>query len=229
MSEPKILVLFSGGMDSLWLLASAAKHYSANHIYTLHFQYGQKTQAQELKSFQQCCDFYQIEDTHRRVVPLNFLTQLVRSSLTSQDIPVNTKGIDLTSAQLPTSYVPFRNTLFLSIALAWAESEEIPSLSIGAVSEDGHGYPDCRPEYYRCFNELIKGGSRTGSIKIETPLIHSTKDKILKDLVQWKAPVELTWSCYQSNDKACGKCDSCLLRLQAFKAIHQDDKIPYQS
>jgi 7-cyano-7-deazaguanine synthase len=202
-------------MDSLWLLANALQKNPKQNIFVIHFQYGQKTAPKELECFYACLGHYEIPQEQYKIIKLDFLPSLLKSSLTSQSIEVNTQGIDLSGKALPTSYVPFRNTIFLSLALSWAETDDINEIHIGAVSEDAMGYPDCRPEYYDQFNKLIKVGSRDGSIKIVTPVIQMKKSAIIKDLRDWKSPIEHTWSCYQSNDLECGKCDSCLLKQAA--------------
>jgi len=208
----KKLILVSGGMDSLWLLAKATQTTNLDNLFALHFQYGQKTQNKELECFRECLKHYNIPLKNQKILPLNFLPTLLKSSLTSTDINVNTSGIDTEGSILPTSYVPFRNTIFLSLALAWAETDNIDEVHIGAVSEDSLGYPDCRPVYYESFNHLIKIGSRDGKIKIETPIINLKKEKIFQDLKSWNAPFEKTWSCYQNNEVECGQCDSCILK-----------------
>jgi 7-cyano-7-deazaguanine synthase len=137
---------------------------------------------------------------------------------------------DLTNREIPNTYVPFRNAHFLSIATSWAEVIGATKIFIGAVWEDSSGYPDCRPEYYQAMNQLIRAGTRPSTnITVETPLIYQSKSEIVKMGAALNAPFHLTWSCYRDSDLACGVCDSCALRLRAFKDAGIEDPIPYAS
>jgi 7-cyano-7-deazaguanine synthase len=129
--------------------------------------------------------------------------------------------------EIPVTYVPFRNAHFLSVAVSWAEVLGVTKIYIGAVEPDSSGYPDCRPAYYEAFNRVIRAGTKEGNIEIVTPLIAMRKAEIVRLGLELNAPFDLTWSCYQQEDNACGVCDSCRLRLQAFKAVGVKDPIPY--
>ena len=132
-------------------------------------------------------------------------------------------------AAIPITYVPFRNAHFLSAAVSWAEVIGATAIFIGAVFEDSSGYPDCRPEYYETFAQLIRVGTRPETqIEIVTPVIHMHKSEIVRKGLELGAPLELTWSCYQSDDEACGVCDSCRLRLRAFSQAGHSDPIAYK-
>jgi 7-cyano-7-deazaguanine synthase len=163
---------------------------------------------------------------HKLVVSLDHLSQIGGSSLTDHDMPVTTAN--LSASSIPTSYVPFRNAHLLSIATSWAEVIGATSIYIGAVAEDSSGYPDCRPEFYAAFQTVIDRGTKPETdIEIRTPIIHLKKSEIVKLGVDYSAPLELTWSCYRESEKACGVCDSCALRLRAFREAGVTDPIPY--
>lgn len=217
------IVLVSGGMDSLATLNIAQRDYE---VALLHLNYGQKTQSKEMECFEKIADHYSIPNNRRKVIDMTFLSQIGGSSLT--DDRMKPTEFDPDFEGVPTSYVPFRNTHIIAMAVSWAEIIGAKKIFIGAVEEDHMGYPDCRPSYYAAYNELIKQGTKEGDISIETPIIHMTKDKILTTINEAKGPIELTWSCYESGSKACGKCDSCGLRLQAFEKLGVKDPIEYQ-
>jgi 7-cyano-7-deazaguanine synthase len=169
-------------------------------------------------------DFYQAE--HRLVCRLEHLKQIGGSSLT--DLAIAVERADLDRKEIPSSYVPFRNAHFLSMAVSWGEVLEARKIFVGAVAEDSSGYPDCRPEYYEAFNQVIVQGTKPETkLEIVTPVIHLRKSEIVRRGAELGAPFELTWSCYQSEDVACGVCDSCALRLRAFKEAGVPDPIPY--
>jgi 7-cyano-7-deazaguanine synthase len=219
--KPKAVVLMSGGMDSCVTAAIAAATYD---IAAFHASYGQRTERRELHCFQAIADHFRA--TKRLAVSLDYFSAIGGSSLTDRGMPVH--KADLTSHEIPNTYVPFRNAHFLSIATSWAEVLGAQKIFIGAVWEDSSGYPDCRPEYYQAFNRVIRAGTRPSTeITIETPLIHLSKSDIVKKGVELHAPFDLTWSCYQETDVACGVCDSCALRLRAFQQANVDDPIPY--
>lgn len=218
------IVLLSGGLDSC-VTAAIANH--AGPVSFLHVNYGQNTEARELKAFQQIADFYSIPAEDRMVCSLTHLAQIGGSSLTDRAIPVATA--DLSRVDPPTSYVPFRNAHILSVAVSWAEVCGAKRIFIGAVHEDSSGYPDCRPEYYHAFNEVVRRGTVAGDIRIETPIIRMTKAQIVQRGIALGAPLHLTWSCYQSQDLACGVCDSCALRLRGFQRAGVEDPLPYAS
>ena len=220
----KAIVLVSGGMDSCASLAIAREQGYDLHV--LHINYGQRTESRELRAFNELADFYGVPETKRLVSSIAHLAAIGGSSLTDANIPVT--EADLESTEIPSSYVPFRNAHLLSIAVSWAEVIGAEKIFIGAVYEDSSGYPDCRPEYYKAFNTLIKAGTAAGNIQIETPILYLTKDQIVTRSLTLNAPLHLTWSCYQSNDRACGLCDSCALRLRGFARAGQQDPILYE-
>ena len=190
----------------------------------LHIAYGQRTEARELRAFHALADFYQAE--HRLVCRLDHLKQIGGSSLTDPAITV--ERADLERRDIPTSYVPFRNAHFLSIAVSWGEVLGASKIFIGAVAEDSSGYPDCRPEYYAAFNRVIAVGTKPETqLEIVTPVIQMRKSEIVRRGRELGAPLALTWSCYQAEDAACGVCDSCALRLRAFQEAGLEDPIPY--
>lgn len=220
---PKAVVLMSGGMDSCVTAAIAAQEY---RLAALHASYGQLTEGREARAFEDIADFFGI--TERLHVDLPHLGRIGGSALTDPNIPL--READLEAVDIPASYVPFRNAHFLSIAVSWAEVIGAAKIYIGAVEPDSSGYPDCRPEYYRIFNMLIRAGTRPESnIEIVTPLIHLRKHEIVKKGIALGAPFHLSWSCYQSSQEACGVCDSCALRLRAFEQAGLEDAIPYRN
>lgn len=220
----KAIVLVSGGMDSL--VCAGIAHKEGHELHFLHMDYGQKTSRRERKSFDDIADFYQVPVKHRKVIDMNFLRQIGGSSLTDESIDVKTYQGD--SNVIPDSYVPFRNSIILSLAVSWAEVMDATSLYIGANHEDSPGYPDCRPSYYKAFNEVIKEGTKAGNIRVHTPVISMKKKEIVLKGKELQVPFELSWSCYQSTTKACGKCDSCALRLRGFREAGMIDPIEYQ-
>lgn len=216
------IVLVSGGMDSCVTAALAAQRY---FLAFLHVNYGQRTESRELQAFHALADHYRVEK--RLVCDLQFLKDIGGSSLTDPSIPVS--QADLDSKKIPTSYVPFRNTHMLSVAVSWAEVLKAKKIFIGAVEEDSSGYPDCRAGYFHALNKLIEAGTKPGSgIEVATPLIGMKKKEIVLKGLELDAPLHLTWSCYQDEDKACGRCDSCALRLRGFREAGKEDPIPYR-
>ncbi len=219
----RAIVLTSGGMDSC--VTTAIAHAAGLDLCLLHVNYGQRTEQRELQAFGAIADHYGVPASQRLICSIEHLAAIGGSSLTDKSIPVT--AADLESKEIPTSYVPFRNAHLLSIAVSWAEVIEATHLYIGAVYEDSSGYPDCRPEYYAAFNEVIRVGTAKGDIRIETPIILLTKAEIIRQGVALNAPIHLTWSCYQSEEAACGVCDSCALRLRGFQQAGIPDPIPY--
>ncbi|HEX5410718.1 MAG TPA: 7-cyano-7-deazaguanine synthase QueC [Terriglobia bacterium] len=218
---PLAVVLSSGGMDSCVTTAIANLDY---RLALLHVAYGQRTEGRELQAFNALADFYNAE--RRLVCRLEHLRQIGGSSLTDPDIPIEAANLD--RKEIPSSYVPFRNAHFLSVAVSWSEVIGAGKVFIGAVAEDSSGYPDCRPEYYEVFNRVIDVGTKPEtSIEIVTPVIHMRKSQIVQKGAELGAPLQLTWSCYQRQDMACGVCDSCALRLRAFQEAGLDDPIAY--
>lgn len=212
-------------MDSCVCLALAARDYSARHVAALHVSYGQRTEAREQQAFREICDRLGIE---RRMMARNqSLSEIGGSALTDPSLAVPSAGVEI-GQQVPVTYVPFRNAHFLAVAVSWAEVLGANRIYIGAVQQDSSGYPDCRPEYYQAFNQVIRAGTKQGSIQIVTPLIAMRKSEIVALGLELGAPFELTWSCYSGHATACGVCESCVLRLRAFAAAGAADPIPYQ-
>ncbi len=220
----KAIVLVSGGMDSLVCAGIAAQ--AGDELHFLHMDYGQKTSRRERKSFDDIADFYKVPQKQRKVIDMNFLRQIGGSSLTDENITV--KNYQGDSDTIPDSYVPFRNTIIISLAVSYAEVVGATNLFIGANHEDSPGYPDCRPSYYKALNEVIKEGTKEGDIAVLTPVISMKKKDIVLKGKELKVPFGLSWSCYQSSSKACGKCDSCALRLRGFREAGMIDPIEYQ-
>lgn len=219
----KAVVLLSGGMDSCVTTAMANETHA---LALLHASYGQRTERRERQAFEEIAEFYKVRE--KLVVRLDALREIGRSALTDARIAVPEYGSEH-STKIPVTYVPFRNANFLSVAVSWAEAIGATAIFIGAVSEDSSGYPDCRPEYYRVFNELIRVGTRPETrIEIRAPVIHMRKSEIIRRGMELKAPLKHTWSCYQGEDEACGACDSCRLRLRGFAEAGYADPIAYR-
>lgn len=220
--ERLAICLVSGGMDSC--VTAAIANTENDSLAFLHVSYGQRTEQRELKAYEQLADHFNV--ALRLAVSIEYLARIGGSSLTDEGIPVAFGNPD--APGIPTSYVPFRNSHLLSIATSWAEVIGAKRIYIGAVAEDSSGYPDCRPEFYEAFQQVIETGTRPETqIEIRTPVISLTKAEIIAAGVDLKAPLHLTWSCYLESEKACGKCDSCALRLRAFRRAGIRDPIPY--
>ena len=217
----RAVVLLSGGMDSCVCAALAARDFEAA---ALHVSYGQRTEERERHAFDGICDRLGIRQ--RLVVRNQALAEIGGSALTDSSIAVPQADGNIGNS-VPITYVPFRNAHFLAAAVSWAEVLGADKVFIGAVEQDSSGYPDCRPEYYRAFNEVIRAGTREGRIEITTPLIRLRKAEIVRLGLELGAPFDLTWSCYSRQDRACGVCESCVLRLRAFQAGGVPDPIPY--
>jgi 7-cyano-7-deazaguanine synthase len=225
-TNAQIVVSLSGGMDSAVCATLAVRNFGADAVAALHISYGQRTEAREQSSFLGICERLGIY--RRLIVRTPFFRAIGGSALTDDQIRVPQAGPEI-GAEIPVTYVPFRNAHFLSAAVSWAEVLVDERIYIGAVQQDSSGYPDCRPEFYRAFNEAVRAGTREGSIQIETPLIAMRKSQIVTRGLELGAPFDLTWSCYSRDDLACGSCDSCVLRLRAFAAAGAVDPIPYLS
>jgi 7-cyano-7-deazaguanine synthase len=223
-SRPRAVLCLSGGMDSCVCAAIAARDFD---VYALHFSYGQRTQARELQSAQAIADLTGAKGFMQ--LNLDLFRRIGGSALTDETIAVPEAGPDESQigAEIPVTYVPFRNAHFLSAAVSWAEVLGARTIFIGAVEQDSSGYPDCRPAYYEAFNRLIQTGTKEGDIRIETPLIHLRKSQIVKLGVELGAPFHVTWSCYSAENEACGICESCVLRLRAFREAGTTDPVPY--
>ena len=219
-SQPRAVVLLSGGMDSCVCAALAVRDYDAAAV---HVSYGQRTEQRERQSFLAICERLKIRD--KLVVRNEALRAIGGSALTDEGIAVPTA--ETIGQGVPVTYVPFRNAHFLAVAVSWAEMLDAERVYIGAVEPDSSGYPDCRPAYYQAFNQVVKTGTKEGRIEIVTPLIAMRKNDIVQLGLELGAPLDLTWSCYSREDRACGVCDSCTLRLRAFEAAGVKDPISY--
>ena len=216
------VVLVSGGMDSC--VTAAIANTENEELAFLHVTYGQRTADRERRSFEAIADHYRVKK--RLVMSFGHLSAIGGSSLTDTQIPVSQANLD--TQEIPTSYVPFRNANLLSAATSWAEVLKANKIYIGAVAEDSSGYPDCRPEFYAAFERVIEVGTKPETrVKIKTPVIHMKKAEIVRVGVDLEAPLELSWSCYAESERACGICDSCALRLRAFREADVVDPIPY--
>ena len=228
----KAIVLLSGGMDSCVSAAIARENHGAANVAFLHAGYGQRTEERERRAFGEIADFYNVAVRDRFVVHLDHFRAIGGSALTDENIGVPENELNSSrgdGSSIPVTYVPFRNAHFLSVAVSWAEATGAGAIYIGAVAEDSSGYPDCRPEYYEAFQEVIRVGTRPETkIEIVTPVITLKKREIIRRGIALGAPLHLTWSCYQGQDLACGVCDSCQLRLRAFSEAGVPDPITYQ-
>ena len=236
--KERAVVLLSGGMDSCVCAALAARDYRPA---ALHVSYGQRTEEREQRAFLAICDRLGIAD--RLIVRNTTLRAIGGSALTDPNLAVPEAEAGFAgrapgqepqaaapqplSSPIPITYVPFRNAHFLAAAVSWAEVLGADKILIGAVEQDSSGYPDCRPEYYRAFNQVIRAGTREGTIEVLTPLIALRKTEIVRLGLELGAPFDLTWSCYSREDRACGVCESCLLRQRAFAMAGERDPIAY--
>jgi len=222
--RPRAVVCLSGGMDSCVCAALAARDYE---VYAVHFSYGQRTEGRELRSAQEIARLTGV----RELLPLkiDLFRRIGGSALTDPAIavPEASPNEAAIGSEIPVTYVPFRNAHFLSAAVSWAEVLGAKTVFIGAVEQDSSGYPDCRPAYYDAFNQLIRMGTKNGEIRVETPLIAMRKKEIVRLGVELGAPFHVSWSCYSGETEACGVCESCVLRLRAFREAGAVDPIPY--
>jgi len=227
MKKELAIVLVSGGMDSCVCASMAGMDY---WLAFLHVNYGQRTEARELRAFTEIADYLKAEK--RLIVSIEHLKVIGDSALTDTSIPVpepGTSNPEHLPVSVPSTYVPFRNAHLLSIATSWAEVIGATKIFIGAVEEDSSGYPDCRETFYQAFNKVIEIGTKPETrVQIVTPLIHLKKSEIVREGARLGAPFNLTWSCYQNSDKACGRCESCALRQKGFKEAGLEDPIPYE-
>lgn len=222
----KAVVLLSGGLDST--VAAALAREQGFELHALSFDYGQR-HARELRS---------AAEVARALGAVSHLVMRVpvgdygASALTDANIAVPT-GRDEAAmgGDIPVTYVPARNIVFLSLALGLAEARDADAIFIGANALDYSGYPDCRPEFFAAFEEMARLGTKRGvegrPVRVEVPLQHMTKADIVKEGLRVKAPLALTWSCYQGGEAACGVCDSCVLRLKGFREAGAKDPVPY--
>ena len=216
------ICLVSGGMDSC--VTAAIANEENDELAFLHVSYGQRTEQRERAAFEALADHYNVKS--RLVISLEHLAKIGGSSLTDDRIAVT--AANLTAPGIPSSYVPFRNAHLLSAAVSWGEVINATAIYIGAVAEDSSGYPDCRPEFYDAFQNLLDIGTKPETrITVETPVIAMRKSEIVQRGMELGAPLHLTWSCYKESESACGNCDSCALRLRAFREAGVVDPIPY--
>jgi len=213
----KAVVLMSGGLDSCVCAGIAKKMgYDLNILFV---RYGQKTEKKEEQSVKKLAEYFEAD---LKLLDLRFLREIGGSALTDEiEVRKDDTGI-------PSTYVPFRNSIFLSLATAWAEVLGAKAIFYGANSVDFSGYPDCRPDYFKAFQNLIEKGTKRGDIKLLAPLAEMSKSQIVKKGMEMGLPLEYTWSCYFSNEKACGKCESCKLRLKGFEEAGYKDPIEYE-
>jgi 7-cyano-7-deazaguanine synthase len=221
--RPRAVVCLSGGMDSCVCAALAARDYE---VFAIHFSYGQRTEARELRSAEDVARLVGLRELLH--LKIDLFRRIGGSALTDHTIAVPA-AVDEAAigSEVPVTYVPFRNAHFLSAAVSWAEGLGARTVFIGAVEQDSSGYPDCRPAYYDAFNQLIKMGTKDGEIRVVTPLIAMRKREIVRLGVELGAPFHVSWSCYSGETEACGECESCVLRLRAFREAGAADPIPY--
>ena len=222
------VVLASGGMDSAVTAAVARQEHE---LALLHATYGQRTAARERRSYEALADHFGVPADRRAVVDLAFLSRVGGSALTDRTIAVPEAAPAVGARrEIPATYVPFRNGLLLAHAVAWAEVLRAETVFIGAVEEDSPGYPDCRAAFLTAFQQAARLGSRTGErLRVLAPLVRMSKADIVRLGAELRAPFALTWSCYQREDVACGRCESCALRRRGFQLAGVDDPVPYAS
>ncbi len=221
----KAVVLLSGGLDSTTTLAQAIA--DGHEVVALSFRYGQR-HSRELDSAANVAKYYGV-----RHVIVDIDLSMFRSALTNKDIEVpENRDESQMGSDIPVTYVPARNIIMLSVAAGLCESVDADRIYIGANVIDYSGYPDCRPEFFYAFEKMINVGTKSGveghPIRIETPILQCSKADIVKLGKKLEAPLHLTWSCYEGGEKACGKCDSCQLRLKGFEEAGYKDEIEYE-
>jgi 7-cyano-7-deazaguanine synthase len=221
----RAVVLASGGLDSCVASALAVDRHGPGAVALLHVSYGQRTAAREERSMHAIAD--RLGVARRLVIPLPGLGAMGGSSLTDASRPLP-GGVVREGEAIPSTYVPFRNTVLCSLGVAWAEALGARTVMLGAVQSDRAGYPDCRAEYIEALNRLIEAGTRpeTG-ILVEAPLIAMNKAEIVRLGASLGAPFELSWSCYGEEGPACGRCESCRSRLAGFRDAGLDDPVRY--
>ena len=219
--DDRAVVLVSGGMDSATAVYEAIDRGYAP--YFLHASYGQRTADRERECARRLADVVDAEFLH---VETEHLARIGASSLTDESMAV--ADADLESDEVPDSYVPFRNANLLSMAVSYAEANDCSAVFIGAHAEDFSGYPDCRPEFFDAFEAVVEAGTKPGTtITVEAPFVEWSKTEIAERGLELDAPYEHTWSCYRSEEPACGTCDACAFRLQAFQRLDERDPIDY--
>ena len=222
--RPRAVVCLSGGMDSCVCATLSARDYD---VYAVHFSCGQRTEARELRSAQEIARLVGVRQLMH--LKIDLFRQIGGSALTDRAIAVPKASANEAEigSEIPVTYVPFRNAHFLSAAVSWAEVLGAKTVFIGAVEQDSSGYPDCRPAYYDAFNQLIRTGTKEGEIRVVTPLIAMRKSEIVQLGVELGAPFHVSWSCYSGETEACSVCESCVLRLRAFREAGAVDPLPY--
>ncbi|UCF66630.1 MAG: 7-cyano-7-deazaguanine synthase QueC [Acidobacteriota bacterium] len=221
-ARQRAIVLVSGGLDSCVTAAMAAR---AHELALLHATYGQRTAARERRAFEEIADALGVPAERRCVIDLGFLAELGGSALTDAtlELPHGPPG-----REIPITYVPFRNAHLLAAGVSWAEVIGASSVWIGAVEQDSSGYPDCRAAFFGAFERAVRLGAREGQrLRIEAPLVALSKAEIVRRGLALDAPLQLTWSCYRSTDLACGRCESCWLRREAFRLAGASDPLAY--
>ena len=213
----RAVVLMSGGLDSC--VCAGMAHSMGYELHILFVKYGQKTEKKEEQCVKKLANYFKAD---LKILNLEFLKDIGGSSLTS-DVEVTRDDTGI-----PSTYVPFRNSIFLSLATAWAEILNANAVFYGANSIDFSGYPDCRPDYFKAFQNLIEKGTKRGDIKLIVPLAEMSKSEIVKKGIELRLPLKHTWSCYFNTEKACGKCESCRLRLKGFEEAQYKDPIEYE-
>jgi len=223
----KAITLISGGLDSC--VASFIAKDKGYQLYAISFRYGQRHE-KELECAKKIGKKLGVKE--HKIVDIDFNQFSKATLIDSKSDKIQNHDLKDIGKEIPTTYVPGRNTIFLSLALAYAESIDADAIFIGVNAVDYSGYPDCRPEYISAYQQMVNLATKKGiegqPIKIETPLLHLKKSDIIKSGLKLKAPLEDTWSCYRGKMKACGRCDSCLLRLKGFKDAKTKDPIPYE-
>ncbi|MBL7107733.1 MAG: 7-cyano-7-deazaguanine synthase QueC [Candidatus Cloacimonetes bacterium] len=222
MRRQKAIILLSGGIDSCVTAAIANENHQ---LCCLHINYGQITSTREEKAFNEITKFFNVKNKLSANWRIDYLKKIGGSSLTNKNlkVPENSQN------SIPNTYVPFRNANLLAIAVSWAEVIDAKKIFIGAMEEDSSGYPDCRESFFKAYNQMIQLGTKfTTKISIETPILHKSKAEVVKIGLKLKAPLHLTWSCYQNSEIACGVCESCKLRIKAFQNAGLKDSIPYK-
>jgi len=221
--QKKAVCIMSGGMDST--LGAYMMKERGYEIIAVHFNYDQRTEKKEREAFHAIADA--IGAGNRYDLDIGFFKELGASALTDKKIDVPTGGLE---EGVPVTYVPFRNGIFLSMAAAIAEKEGAEVICIGVVEEDSSGYPDCREAYIKSMQQSINLGTKESTnITIEMPLVRLKKSEIVQEAIRHHVPLELTWSCYKNEEKACGVCDSCRLRLRGFELAGVEDPISYEA
>jgi 7-cyano-7-deazaguanine synthase len=235
--QNKAVVILSGGLDSTTCMGFAKE--AGYEIYPLTFDYGQRHRI-EIVNARKVADYYGVAD-RQKVIELGFLREFGGSALTDDriDVPTTSAGSDEDGvykegeSEIPVTYVPGRNLLFLSIAASFAEAVGAEALYIGVNALDYSGYPDCRPAFIAKLEEVLAIATKVGvegePIRIETPLIDLTKADIVREGTRMNVPYHLTTSCYNGGEEACGECDSCRLRLKGFAEAGRNDPIPYRA